>query len=115
MFSRRSRILIRQFRSSSRGWHQTSPAVRRARRGALACFGPVVLTKRKLIHWLLTHDFEELPRHATSHRRFRAPGSTITVPAHGRLELSAKHTGMLIRELEKAGFDRHQIREELGL
>jgi predicted RNA binding protein YcfA (HicA-like mRNA interferase family) len=75
----------------------------------------VALTKRTLIHWLLTHDFEELPRRATSHRRFRGPGTTITVPAHGRLELSAKHTGMLIRELEKAGFDRDQIRDELGL
>ena len=89
--------------------------MRRGRRAALACSGPVALTKRKLIHWLLTHDFEELPRRATSHRRFRGPGTTITVPAHGRLELSAKHTGMLIRELEKAGFDRDQIREELGL
>ena len=94
------------------GWHPTSPAVRRA---ALACSGPVSLTKRKLIDWLLNHDFEELPRRATSHRRFRGPGTTITVPAHGRPELSAKHTGMLIRELEKAGFDRHQIRQELGL
>jgi hypothetical protein len=89
----------------------------RRRRGPrpLACSGPVALSKRKLIHWLLTHDFEELPRRATSHRRFRGPGTTITVPAHGRLELSAKHTGMLIRELEKAGFDRDQVREELGL
>ncbi len=96
-------------------WHPTSPAVRRARPAALACSGAVALTKRKLIDWLLTHDFEELPRRATSHRRFRGPGTTITVPAHGRPELSAKHTGMLIRELEKAGFDRHQIRQELGL
>ena len=93
-------------------WPPTAPAVRRA---ALASSAPVALTKRKLIHWLLTHDFEELPRRATSHRRFRGPGTTITVPAHGRLELSAKHTGMLIRELEKAGFDRDQVREELGL
>ena len=75
----------------------------------------MALTKRTLIRWLLTHDFEELPRRATSHRRFRGSGTTITVPAHGRLELSARHTGMLIRELEKAGFDRAQIREELGL
>ena len=81
----------------------------------LTSSGPVALAKRKLIQWLLTHDFEELPRRATSHRRFRGPGTTITVPAHGRRELSAKHTGMLIRELEKAGFDRDQIREELGL
>ena len=89
----------------------------RARCGgaALACSRSVALSKRKLIHWLLTHGFEELPRRATSHRRFRGPGTTITVPAHGRLELSAKHAGMLIRELEKAGFDRDQVREELGL
>jgi predicted RNA binding protein YcfA (HicA-like mRNA interferase family) len=85
------------------------------RLAALASSGPVALTKRKLIRWLLIHDFEELPRRATSHRRFSGSGTTITVPAHGRLELSAKHTGMLIRELEKAGFDRDQIREELGL
>jgi hypothetical protein len=97
------------------GCHPTSRAVRRRGAQPLACSGPVALAKRKLIHWLLTHDFEELPRRATSHRRFRGPGTTITVPAHGRLELSAKHTGMLIRELEKAGFDRDQIREELGL
>jgi predicted RNA binding protein YcfA (HicA-like mRNA interferase family) len=75
----------------------------------------VALTKRKLIHWLLTHDFEELPRRATSHRRFRGRGATITVPAHGRLELCSKHAGMLVRGLEKAGFDRDQVREELGL
>jgi predicted RNA binding protein YcfA (HicA-like mRNA interferase family) len=75
----------------------------------------VALTKRTLIRWLLTHDFEALPPRATSHRRFRGPGTAITVPAHGRLELSAKHTGMLIRELEKAGSERDQIREELGL
>jgi hypothetical protein len=84
-------------------------------RAALTCSEPVALTKRKLIHWMLTHDFEALPRRATSHRRFREPGTTITEPAHECLELSAKHTGMLIRELEKAGFDRDQTREELGL
>jgi predicted RNA binding protein YcfA (HicA-like mRNA interferase family) len=95
--------------------HPTWPAMRRARRATLTCSGQVALTKRKLIHWLLTHGFEELPRRATSHRRFRGPGITITVPAHGRLELSAKHTSMLIRELEKAGFDRDQTREELSL
>ena len=89
-------------------------AARRAR-AALTSSGPMTLAKRELIDWLLTHDFEELPRRATSHRRFRGPGTTITVPAHGRPELSAKHTGMLMRELEKAGFDRDQIREELGL
>ena len=81
----------------------------------LTCSAPVALTKRTLIRWLLAHGFEELPRRATSHRRFRGPGTTITVPAHGRLELSAKHAGMLLRELEKAGFDRDEIRKELGL
>ena len=95
------------------GWQPTSRTLHRARR--VAMLRAVALAKRKLIRWLLAHDFEELPRRATSHRRFRGPGTTITVPAHGRLELSAKHTGMLIRELEKAGFDRDQIREELGL
>jgi cell division protein FtsL len=38
----------------------------------------------------------------------------VTVPAHGRLELSAKHARLLVRELEKAGFDRDQVRQEWG-
>jgi predicted RNA binding protein YcfA (HicA-like mRNA interferase family) len=101
--------------ASSRLAHTPSPAGCDAPPSTCHGQATVSLTKRKLIQWLLAHDFEELPRRATSHRRFRGPGTTITVPAHGRLELSAKHAGMLVRELEKAGFERDQVREELGL
>jgi len=75
----------------------------------------MALSKRTLVRWLFAHGFTEVPRGATSHRRFRRAQTTITVADHGRPELSAKHAGMLLRELERAGFDREQVRRELGL
>jgi predicted RNA binding protein YcfA (HicA-like mRNA interferase family) len=75
----------------------------------------MALSKRTLVRWLLAHGFTEVPRRATGHRRFRQAQTTITVADHGRPELSTKHAGMLLRELERAGFDREQVRRELGL
>jgi predicted RNA binding protein YcfA (HicA-like mRNA interferase family) len=75
----------------------------------------MALSKRTLVRWLLAHGFTEVPRHASSHRRFRQTRTTVTVADHGRAELSSKHVGMLLRELERAGFDREQVRRELGL
>jgi predicted RNA binding protein YcfA (HicA-like mRNA interferase family) len=73
----------------------------------------MALSKRTLVRWLLAHGFTEVPRRATSHRRFRQAQTTITVADHRRPELSTKHAGMLLRELERAGFDREQVRREL--
>ena len=77
----------------------------------------MALSKRTLVRWLLAHGFRfsEVPRRASSHRRFRHTRTTVTVADHGRPELSSKHVGMLLRELERAGFDREQVRRELGL
>lgn len=75
----------------------------------------MALSKRTLVRWLLAHGFTEVPRRASSHRRFRHNRTTVTVADHGRPELSSKHVGMLLRELERAGFNREQVRRELGL
>lgn len=73
------------------------------------------LTRKKLVKWLERHEFEALPMGMTSHLRFEHPsGVVVTVPGHGRAELSKKHVGMLIRDLESAGFERKQLRQELG-
>ena len=38
----------------------------------------------------------------------------ITVPGHGRQNLSQKHIGMIVRQLEAAGFDRDTVRRDLN-
>ena len=57
----------------------------------------------------------ELGGKATSHRRFRhESGVVITVPGHGRQNISQKHVGMIVRQLEGAGFDRDAVRRDLN-
>ena len=72
------------------------------------------VTRRALAAWLTDHGFAELGGTATSHRRFRhESGVVITVPGHGKQNLSQKHMGM-IRELEAAGYDRDTVRRDLN-
>ena len=73
------------------------------------------VTRRTLTTWLVNHGFTELAGKATSHRRFRhETGVVITVPGHGRQNLSQKHVGMIVRQLEAAGFDRDTVRRDLN-
>ena len=73
------------------------------------------VTRRALTSWLVDHGFTELAGKATSHRRFRdESGVVITVPGHGRRNLSQKHIGMIVRQLEDAGFDRDTVRHDLN-
>jgi predicted RNA binding protein YcfA (HicA-like mRNA interferase family) len=73
------------------------------------------VTRRALTAWLVDHGFAELGGKATSHRRFRhESGVVITVPGHGRQNLSQKHVGMIVRQLEDAGFDRDTVRRDLN-
>src|SRR6202043_3670454 len=69
------------------------------------------VTRRALTAWLVGHGFTERGGKATSHRRFRhESGVVITVPGHGRRNLIQKHVGMIVRQLEDAGFDRETVR-----
>jgi predicted RNA binding protein YcfA (HicA-like mRNA interferase family) len=73
------------------------------------------VTRRALTAWLFDHGFAELGGKATSHRRFRhESGAVITVPGHGRPNLSQKHVGMIVRQLEALGFDRDTVRRDLN-
>ena len=67
-----------------------------------------------VVTWLLAHGFVERRARATSHRQFLRNGVSVTVMGHGPKDLSKKHVGMLLRQLERAGFDRAQVRRELG-
>ena len=73
------------------------------------------VTRKALTAWLTHHGFAELSGKASSHRRFRhESGVVITVPGHGRQNLSQKHVGMIVRQLEAAGFDRDMVRRDLN-
>jgi predicted RNA binding protein YcfA (HicA-like mRNA interferase family) len=73
------------------------------------------VTRRALTAWLGDHGFTEIAGKATSHRRFRhESGVVVTVPGHGRQNLSQKHIGMIVRQLEAAGFDRDTVRRDLN-
>ena len=73
------------------------------------------VTRRELTAWLIDHGFTELAGKATSHRRYRhESGVVITVPGHGSQNLSQKHVGMIVRQLESAGFDRDTVRRDLN-
>ena len=72
------------------------------------------VTRRALTTWLVDHGFTELGGKATSRRRFRhESGVVITVPGHGK-EPRPKHIGMIVRQLEAAGFDRDAVRRNLN-
>lgn len=74
-----------------------------------------MVTRRALTAWLVDHAFTELGGKATSHRRFRHESRVvITVPDHGRQNVSQKHVGMIVRQLEMAGFDRDTVRRDLN-
>ncbi len=72
------------------------------------------VTRRALARWLLGHGFVEMPGRGTGHRQFVRGGVKVTVPGHGPPDLSKKHVGMILRQLERAGFDRDVVRRELG-
>jgi hypothetical protein len=72
------------------------------------------VTRRALTAWLVDHSFTELGGKATSHRRFRhESGVVITVPDHGKQNVSQKHWSIILLHLEAAGFDRDTFRREL--
>lgn len=73
------------------------------------------LKRKTLAKWLVEHEFEQLAGTKTSHTRYRHPsGVVITVADHGKQELSKKHVGMIVRQLEDAGFDRDDVRRALN-
>lgn len=72
------------------------------------------VTRRQLEMWLLNHGFRRLKGGMSGHAHYEGPGVKITVPGHGPQDLTKKHVALVIRALTAAGFDREQIRRELG-
>ena len=72
------------------------------------------VTRRAMIDWLRRHGFQLQPGKATGHQHWVKGSCKITVPGHGPSDLTKKHVALTIRALEKAGFNRDDVRKELG-
>ena len=72
------------------------------------------VTRRQMARWLEAHGFVLEPGKATGHTQYAGPGVKITLPGHGPQDLTKKHVALIIRALARAGFDREQVRRELG-
>jgi predicted RNA binding protein YcfA (HicA-like mRNA interferase family) len=72
------------------------------------------VTRRAMTDWLKDHGFELQPGKATGHQYWVKEGCKITLPGHGPQDLTKKHVALTIRALERAGFNREDVRKELG-
>ena len=74
---------------------------------------PGQVTRMQMERWLLANGFVQRKGGKTSHVQFAGRGVTITLPGHGPSDLTKKHVGMLMRQLERAGFQRDRVLAEL--
>ena len=74
---------------------------------------PKEVTVKAFVAWLLRNGFNELPGKKGGHRFFGKDHVKITLPGHGPNDLTKKHVGMIMRQLEQMGYDRKVVRDEL--
>lgn len=74
------------------------------------------MDRRRMAAWLLAHDFKRATGNASGHWQFVHGPSKVKVSliGHGPPDLTKKHMGMILRQLERAGFDREAVRQELS-
>ncbi|MBM4440326.1 MAG: type II toxin-antitoxin system HicA family toxin [Candidatus Rokubacteria bacterium] len=75
---------------------------------------PNQVNRRDMERWLRDHGFTLLTGGKTGHIFYERAGVKITLPGHGPQDLTKKHVGLILRQLELAGFDKDQVRRELG-
>lgn len=71
------------------------------------------VTRRQMEHWLLQNGFTLQAGKKSSHRHFHGHEVTVTLPGHGPADLTKKHVGMIVRQLESAGFERTSVLTDL--
>ena len=71
------------------------------------------VSRRDLERWLRDHGFTLETGGKTGHIFYVRDGVKITLPGHGPVDLTKKHVGLILRQLEAAGFDKAQVRREL--
>jgi predicted RNA binding protein YcfA (HicA-like mRNA interferase family) len=69
------------------------------------------IDRRRVARWLETQGFVARTG-ASSHINYVKGGVVVTLQGHGPTELSKKHVGMILRQLERAGYARADVRRE---
>ncbi len=75
-----------------------------------------MIDRKELAAWLRRNDFVEVKGLGTGHWQFvhTATQVKVVLPGHGDKELRRATFSNVVRDLERAGFDRRQLRKELG-
>ena len=78
--------------------------------------GPMAgkVTRRQMETWLLDNGFRRLKGGMSGHVLYERQGVKVTLPGHGPQDLTKKHVALILRSLDEGGFDREQVRRELG-
>jgi predicted RNA binding protein YcfA (HicA-like mRNA interferase family) len=71
------------------------------------------LSRIALERWLLANGFMKTTG-ASGHASYTHPsGHKTTLPAHGPVDLTKKHVGMIYRTLERCGWTREALKAAL--
>lgn len=75
-----------------------------------------MIDRHDLVTWLRRNGFREVKNLGTGHWQFVHEGTNVKIvlPGHGMKELHRATMSNILRDLERAGFARKQLREELG-
>lgn len=75
----------------------------------------MVLDRKKLVRWLIANGFVEVTG-ASGHLQYAHPpsGAKVTVPGHGPVVMSRKHSSLIMRQLTQCGLSKKQVRVEMS-
>ena len=70
-----------------------------------------MITRREIERWLLREGATRVKR-ADGHKHFTLRNHHVVLLGHGPLALSATSVSLMIKQLERAGYTREQLRRE---
>ena len=72
-----------------------------------------MITRREIERWLLREGATRVKR-ADGHKHFTLRNHHVVLLGHGPQALSATSVSLMIKQLERAGYTREQLRREWG-
>ena len=73
--------------------------------------------RRVVVTWLEREGFQRIPRTNGGHLRFErgAQAVVLVAPGHAPKQMNPRETAILVRTLERLGYDRAALREAWGV
>lgn len=72
-----------------------------------------VTKRRELEQYLVRLGFKEVPNRASGHRQFIRDKQKVTLLGHGSNDIDKGIMGAVLKQLERAGISREQVKREL--